>query len=333
MKNNSKIKSRWIVIGALLVIASVISPALANNAWAEEEKYGFGISPMKEKMVLNPGDKYSSAVTVYVPGDKDLDMKYSVEIAPYFVNENYQNDFMNEYGTNNEIVKWMTIDSPTEGILSPGQEAIVKYSIDVPEDAAGGGQYASILVSADIWKGEDDNNGGNDDGQVAVGIKEEKKIAHTIFVEIAGDIERGGEVYDLNVPGFLLGGDIVATSAVKNSGNTHGEAKYKLQVFPLFSNEEIYTNEETPEDRTILPGRTLVNETVWYGTPAVGIFNIIYTVEFEGEVVKIEKMVIKCPVWLLFIIVFVIAALVIYFMTRSKARKKAKAEKKSVDTE
>lgn len=325
MKTNLRVGKRWMAIGALLIAIFVVSSVVTTGVWAEEKKFGFGISPMKEKVVLNPGDEYSSAITVYVPGDKDVDMKYKVEVAPYFVDENYQNDFTNEHGSNNEIVKWITIDSPTEGILSPNQEAVVRYTINVPTGVTAGGQYASILVSADIY--EDGVDSANNNIQAGIGIKEERKIAHTIFVEVAGDVIRQGEVYDLNIPGFLLNGDIVATSSVKNSGNTHGEASYKLQVFPLFSDEEIYTNEEDPEDRTVLPGRTLINKTVWYGTPAIGIFNVVYTVEFEGEMVKVEKMVIKCPVWLLFIIVFAVVALIMFFVMRNKARQQKYREK------
>ena len=323
MKNIKSIRKKWAIV-SVLAIAMLIAPSILTLRAIAEGGLAFSVSPMDEKIVLNPGDEYSSSIDVFVPTNYDNDIKYSIEVAPFFVDENYTNDFNNTYGTNNEMIKWITIESPKEGRLSSGEKTTVEYKITVPQNAPGGGQYASILVGANIWSDEnsDENSNNTQEDGVSTGVKEIRKIAHTIYAEITGDVVRQGEITDVNVPGFLLSGNITGSSSVKNTGNVHGEAKYILQVFPLFSGEEIYTNEEDPQDRTILPDRTLYNETTWDQTPGIGIFNVVYTVEFEGVTQQVSKMVIKCPIWLLFIIIFIIVAIIIYFIVRAKNRGK-----------
>lgn len=320
-KRDNIIKLSSLLLALFLVVSCVLTPHVSAK-----KGVGFTVSPMVEKVVLNPGDVHSSSLTVIIPSEYEDDMKYTVEVAPFYVNENYENDFNNEYGTSNEIVKWITIDTPKTGKLAPGERTTVQFTINVPKDAPGGGQYASILIGADLWKEGDEDEGDSTTDSVGTSVKEVKKIAYIIYAEIAGDIVRQGEIEDLNVPGFLLSGDIKGSSSVKNTGNVHGEAKYKLQVFPLFSDEEIYTNEEKPADRTVLPDRTLYNEITWPGTPAFGIFNVVYTVEFEGVTGQIKKLVIKCPVWLLFIIIFAIIALIIWVFLLIKKRRNVRRD-------
>jgi hypothetical protein len=275
---------------------------------------------MKEKVVLNPGDHYSSAITVYTPSENNIDMVYQIGLAGFYVDEDYNNIF-EECVDRCEMVDWISIKTPKEGRLSPGEKTKVEFDINVPEDAHGGGQYASIIVQANPWKDGSNSNNSPDDSDVSSFVKEEKRIAYVIYAEIAGDIVKEGEVVDINVPSFLLSGNITGQSSIKNTGNVHGDASYKLQVFPLFSDEEIYTNEEKPVARTILPDRTLYHELAWENTPSIGVFNVVYTVEFEGITAQVKKMVIICPIWLLFLVVLIIAVTIISFVSHARARR------------
>lgn len=329
MKNNylRKIGRSFSVTIVLLLALSFVMTASVK---AITEGFAFAVSPMAEKILLNPGDQYSSSIEIYSSQEYTEATKYTIKIAGFYVDEDGKRIFEECTGTDRcEMANWITIDSPTEGRLSPGEGKKIEYTIDVPEDAAGGGQYASIIVQGEQWTDESSNDSSSGDGEVKSAIKEEKRIAYTIYAEVTGDVIRQGEIIDTNVPSFLLSGNISGSATVKNTGNVHGDAKYTLQVFPLFSDEEIYTNEEDPDTKTILPDRTRYEETVWEQTPSVGVFNVVYTVEFEGVTAQVSKMVIKCPIWLLFIIIFVIFALIFYFVAKAKARKKAakRAEK------
>ena len=315
-----KIKRTKTLFSIIIMLILALSFVITSKVSAASEVYSFSVSPMKEKILLNPGDEYSSSIKVYTTTEYSTDIKYKISVAGYYVDENYQNIF-EECIDRCDMANWITIDSPTEGRLSPGEQTIVEYTINVPKDIHGGGQYASIIVEGEPWKDDNEDNNSSDDKEgIGSFIQEEKRIAYTIYAEVSGNIIKKGEIEDINVPSFLISGDIKGFASVKNSGNVHSDATYKLQVFPLFSDEEIYTNEENPDTSTILPDRTRYEETAWAGTPGLGIFNVVYTVEFEGAKAQVSKIVIKCPIWLLFLIIFIIVSLIIWIILRIRAR-------------
>ena len=57
--------------------------------------------------------------------------------------------------------------------------------------------------------------------------------------------------------------------------------------------------------------------------PMVGIFRAKQTVKIFGETSVVEKTIIVCPLWLLFVIVLAIVMILIWLAMRSKARKRA----------
>lgn len=297
----------------LFVTTSMVSPVFAD--------FGISVSPMDEKIILSPGDTYTGSFTVFNQAQNKDTLSYEAEVIPFYANERYDAVY-EETGNYNQMVKWITLEK-SSGVLDPNNGANISYTITVPQNAPSGGQYAAIRVTS--------INADSNTKQDAMGANIDVRygIAYTIFAEITGTTKRNGEITDVNLPSFLLSGNIMGTSSIKNTGNVHGTAKYTLQVFPLFSEEELFTTEESPSTRTILPERTLYNETVWPDTPPVGIFNVVYTVEFEGVTEQVSKMVIKCPIWLLFLIIFAVIALIIYIVLRAK--NKGKKSRKSDD--
>lgn len=272
----------------------------------------FSMSPMREKIILNPGETYTSSFSIHAADTITQPFYYKVYNQPYYRSEDNQVVF-EEHSNMSQIANWTTINSPMNGSLEPGESTSISFTIHVPEDAPAGGQYMTITVGSDSK--EITENGG-------VNIQESIAIGYTVYAEIAGTTIRQGEIVSANVPSFLFSGNITGSSAIKNTGNVHGDAKYALQVFPLFSSEEIYTNEENPDIHLILPDRTLYSETTWKNTPALGIFNVIYTVEFEGVTTQIKKLIIKCPIWLLALIIFGIVALIARFIFITRSRHK-----------
>ncbi len=272
----------------------------------------FTVSPMNQKIVLTPGETYEGSFKVANPAVNTSDFAYTLAVTPFYVDENYDPIYENN-GDYTQMVKWIKLDT-TEGKIPPNTVTDVRFSVKVPEDAPAGGQYAAITVTSD----------NNAEGvKNALNIDAKYSIAHLIYAEVVGTTRRQGEIFNANVPSFILDGNISGVSSVKNTGNVHGTAKYTLQVYPSFSNEEVYTNEEDPMEKTVLPDRTLTNSLEWEETPLFGFFNVKYTVEFEGVTTEVSKLVIKCPLWLLAIFIVVIAGIVLWIVVRSRSRKKA----------
>ncbi|MBR5647657.1 hypothetical protein IKW73_01810 [Candidatus Saccharibacteria bacterium] len=320
MKTKSFIKNKFLAaLVAIMLYPLVFSPL----TYASETS--FSVTPMTTEIILEPGEHYTGTFEVHNPATASTNIEYKVVVTPYYASDDEDGAYSYQYdervGVNNEILDWITFVSGNTGVLAPNENGRVLYAIDVPEDAPGNGQYAAFKVTAKEagLSGEtEESNAG------AMGIKQEFAIAHLLFAEVTGETVKSGDILNLNMPSLILSGNITGSSIVKNTGNVHGKAKYTMQVFPLFSSEEIYTNEEHPDAYIVLPDRSRYVETAWKETPAVGIFNVVYTVEFEGKTQQLSKLVIKCPIWLLFTIIFVIAVIALWVVMKYRSRKKSR---------
>ena len=322
MAKNRKILTY--LVGTVMMLAGILVPCGAVSA--------FTVSPQDQEYVLTPGQSVTGEVRAFNPSDEKGDFYYIVEVVPFSVSGDgkYSPSFdtRNDY---TDIVNWVTISDGDEsgaeevhGVLRPGEEGKAYYTITVPKDAKGGGQYFGVRVKTDAEATQKATS--ND----TVAIKEVLGIVSLVYVEVSGDIVVKGEIMDNNIPSFVLTPPISASFVVKNEGNTHAKISYGMQVFPLFSNEEVYTTEEDMGSSYVLPGATRMVTQSWDNSPVVGVFRVRQTVYYDStdnEPSVTEKIVIICPIWLIFIILFVIFALIFYFVAKAKARKKAAKSK------
>ena len=302
---------KQLVAGVLVLVLPIFS---LSSAFADRLISSLTVSPPNKKIVLVPGETYTGSISVFSPAKNERDMHYSVSIGSF--SETADGEDGDDYGTvdhstktaYNQMMDWITLDK-TEGWVSPNTADTITYSIKVPMDAPAGGQYASLVV-------RDESNSDDDSGS-GVAIQNIMQILSIIYAEVAGETREEGVILENTMPSFLLNGALEATSMVRNNGNVHTDAEYTLQVWPIIGDEEICTNEETPETSLILP------ETERYHAqtcelPSVGIFKAKQVVKIFGETSIVEKMIIVCPLWLLFIILFVIIALVLWVFMRVK---------------
>lgn len=311
-----KIKKIKYAMAAVVMMANVCFDSLFANAALQ--KQSMHVSPPNQRVVLTPGETFNGSLLVANANDSTRPLKYELSIGSF--SEVSSEDSKDDYGTvdhinvsnYNQIMDWITLDR-TGGTVEPNGKDVVNYTIKVPEDVPAGGQYATIIVK-DVT--DKDARG---DGNVAV--ESTFQFASIIYAEISGNTRIDGKIIDNSMPSFLFNGPLMAESMVRNDGNVHTDAKYTFQVWPLFSGEEICTNEEEPETSLVLP------ETERYHAqtcdlPSIGIFNAKQTVEIFGETSIVERTIIICPLWLLFLILFVIIAVVIWVVIKIRGGKK-----------
>lgn len=284
----------------------------------------FSLSPMNESIILSPGDTYHSAFKVNNIS-QDEDFHYEATVGPYYVDQDYSPVFTNE-GDKNQIVNWITINPESvRGVVKPNETVQIEFTINVPEDAAGGGQYACISVGSDSSV---NGVGGN------AAITESLAIGYTIFAEITGVSVVSGEIQDMVIPSFILDGKIHAESLVKNTGNVHSIGKYRLQVKSAFSDEVLYDSSkdimEGDDMHTVFPERTYKEEEYWNDTPMMGIFNVSYSVEFQGKTSEVSSIVIVCPWWLLVLFGIGILLMTMRIIVLIKLGKRKKHDKSMI---
>jgi len=293
------------------IITSIIAIFLATFTTNPASAIGqFAISPMYQQITLTPGETYTGNFEVINPGDNTIDFRYTVRVEPFSV-EGLDDLSFTANGSYNQIVDWIEL-SREEGIISPNQTEEVRFYIHVPEDAPAGGQYAAIMVTSEEYRLDNST----------VDLREKYEASHLLYTEVAGETVRKGKVDNANVPGFMLSGDITGSSTITNEGNVHSQATHTLQVFPLFSKEEIYTNEENPKTTWIMPGNSAYTSIAWEETPSMGIFHVIYNVEYEGVNSNVDKIVIICPLWLLLLIFLAIFLIIFKILWGKKKEKK-----------
>lgn len=308
-----------IIMGVVMVLLFGATAGMLDVSAVDTSKTSgmMTISPPIDKIVLTPGETFEGSIRVSNSATAEKDLKYSVSIGSFSLrkDENGETDYnytdVDTVTSYNQIMNWIVLGKES-GTVAPNSYDIIPYTVVVPEDAPAGGQYASILIRNDNYMEKQENEG--------VAIQSVVEFAVSILARVDGDTRNEGAILENNIPTFILSNNLQTTSMVKNDGNVHTDASYVLQVWPMFSDEEICTNEEEAATSLIMPGTERFH-TESCNLPAFGLFRVKQTVSIFGETSIMEKTIIVCPIWLLFIVIFAIAALIIWLVMRAKARR------------
>lgn len=311
---------KYLTLGAVIFLAPLTG---MTSAFADFDNMDtvMTISPPTQKIILAPGENYEGSISVSSPTAAKSDLDYSVTVGTYGISRdddgkaNYDDVDLNTVSSYNQMIDWIELKKD-KGIIPKGDTEVIPYVIHVPENAPAGGQYATIVVQNDTEIGNTGDSG--------IAIESKMRFASVIMAEVTGETKKEGEIKENDIPSFLLNNLLTATSTVKNNGNVHTDAEYTLQVWPIFSDEEICTNEEEKETSLIMPDTERFHAQTC-ALPSIGIFRAKQTVSIFGEISEVERTIIFCPLYILFLILFAIIALVAWIIYRVKANKKRAA--------
>lgn len=298
----------------ILLVAMAFVGAVALNTdsvfAANTPEYQIGITPFVHAFgKMEPGESYTDSFTVQNTGLNDF--HFEISFGTYSVQDgSYGPDFSKETQYT-DMINWISVDIE-EGFLQSGEEQKITYTIAVPEDAHGGAQAAAIFATLI----KDDDN----DEDMSVGAR--SQLAYPVYGNVNGKLIETANIVENKIPGFLFNAPIYAESVVENTGNVYSDAAYILQVFPLFSDEEVYTNEERPDEKVVFPETQRYNKISWENSPQLGIFRVRQTVRLFDVASVEEKYVILCPIWFLFICLVVLFIIIFSIVNHLRNRGK-----------
>lgn len=280
----------------------------------------FTLLPMNQRFSLKPGETYEGSITVVNPADATSNFAYKAEVTPYSVIAKEHSDYdmsLAEETNYTYLAKWIKIEEPT-GEVKPNESKKVKFTITVPEDAPGGGQYATIAVSS---------NQSNTSSK-GVNVQNVFEMASIIYGTVDGETIHKGEILENNVPDFAVSTPIKLSALISNDGNVHEDATFSISVSDYFSGRVILPTEEDEGiyGEVVMPETTRFIEREVDNLPALGAIKVNQTIYYQGVSSSIEKVILICPIWFLVLVILTIAAIIATIVHLvKKHRKKAVA--------
>lgn len=313
LKKTVKIIS--ILFFAMTFALGQISPASALEAG----DIVIQVKPADQEIDLAPGQVVRGMITVQNVGR--LPFTFNVSAKPYQIaNESYDPDFVTE-NSYTKLHNWITF-SKNSFQLEPGASQNVIFTITVPDDVPGGGQYAAIIAETRDSMSEDAN------------VRIISQLASLIYAHVEGEEHIGGVLLDHSLPTLLLGSPFTARATVKNDGNIDFRLTHKLNIRDFFTNREVLTETSVDENGKflanstpmILPETQRSNSITWDGAPQLGVFKVTQTISFLDQTYTFDQVVILCPIWLAGAAAFFILLIILWVILRLHSRKRRRPQ-------
>ena len=284
---------------------------------AEEVETKLQISPVEDRMSLDPGAVYKNNFTIVNKSEEEK--TFEISILPFQVERETYKPVFNVKNSYTQITNWITAKAE-KYTLKPGEATIIYYTINVPEDAPGGGQYAVISITTRNATGEDQT------------VSVDASINYVVSARVSGVTRETGEIIEQKVSGFLLAPPIKASVKLSNTGNVDQDAKITVEIENAITGAKLYSNADNPKETSLLPETEKTVDMTFDNVLRLGVMRVTMTTDYINNHEKISRIVIIIPIWLIFILIAVVLLIIYKIASKKHNNSKKRSNSRGYET-
>lgn len=232
------------------------------------------ISPPRFEFSLASGGSVTNVIEVLNGGETLLHLKAFA--MDWTMTENGDQIFYKAGVLEQSCASWIEIN-PTEFEIPPRQREMVRFTVNVPGNKAGG--YWAVV----FFESQPERAKGN------VGVQFAARVGSIIYVNIAKTENKKGEIVDFEI-GDYKNKKVQAGVTFQNIGNVPVRPKGKLLIKDIAGNK--IGEVELPE-QVVLPQLQRKFKAEWQGLLPQGIYRLAATIDYGAEEVLEAETVLQ----------------------------------------
>ena len=225
------------------------------------------VQPALFEQTVNPGDQFSTSITVSNPGTVSRQFTVGVQDISG-VNQAgepiFSSSSVPEYG----LSSWVVL-SNTAITVPAGGSVVVPFTIVVPKSAGPGGHYGAIFISYGATKPLFNGSG--------LGYE----VGALIELRIAGDATEQAEIKEFSADRSLYQSpDVTFTASVADEGNVLLQPRGPIDIMNMFG-QKVATLIMNDQGSSIFPGAQRSFAASWTGSGfSFGQFSAVMTLNY-----------------------------------------------------
>ncbi|MFC5847537.1 hypothetical protein [Deinococcus petrolearius] len=238
-------------------MAALLLPLLSWSA----AQVTVGVDPIAKLFTANPGQSITQILNIYNPNKVATKIRVIGSLSDMNMSEIGQISYLPAGTVKESLAGWTTF-SPSEVLLGSEDTAQVRYTIQVPADAAPGTHWAMLMFEA-----QDPNP---TPGQALAAMR--MRVAHTVYVNVA-PTKKSGEISGIfeNVPSVPNATYDLGVQ-YNNTGNVATGVQGRVEIRDATG--ALVANLSIPLEVS-LPGRSLFLKTSWGGPVPKGQYSAL----------------------------------------------------------